>query len=109
MSKPCTGTIPRACADAFAEIRQSLGRIESIAQATHAQASKTNGRVADLFAADATRRAELVRLRTQLQEVRSRQSDQESLARTLLGAGWKISLILAGAVASLMGIRHLFQ
>ena len=108
MPSTCTRTIPRACADSFAEIRQALGRIEAIGQATHAQASKTNGHVADLFAADAHKRAELARLTTRLQELQARQAEQESLARTILAAGWKVSLMLAGAVASLLGIKHLF-
>jgi hypothetical protein len=65
--------------------------------------------VADLFAADAQRRTQLARQGVQLQELQARQSDQESLARTVLAAGWKISLMLAGAVASLLGIKHLFN
>ena len=106
---PCTDTIPRACAESFAEIRQALGRIEAIAQATHAQATRTNGSVGELFAAGSRQRTELARLEVRMEELGERQAQQESLARTVLAAGWKLSLMLAGVVASLLGIKHLFN
>ena len=109
MPSPCTDSIPRGCAESFAEIGQALGRIEAIAQATHEQAARTNGRVAELFEAAGRQRAELARLEVRVDELGDRQAEQASLTRTVLTAGWKLSLMLAGVVASLLGIKHLFS
>ncbi len=97
------------CADSFSQIHQSLGRIEAVTQSTHTQAAATNGRVEDLFAADSSRRAEMARLNTRMQELQNRLCDQESLARTVLTAGWKLSIMLAGTVGTLLGIRRLLN
>jgi len=104
--RSCRDSVPRLCAQAFAEIRQTLGRIQAITEATHAQAAKTNGYVADLFAAGAARTAELARLKAELQHVQARQREQDTLTQKVLTAGWRLAVMLAGIVASLLGIKQ---
>ena len=110
MSKEdCQDTIPRACAESFAAIRESLGRIESGVEATHAQAARTNGCVADLFASASRHSVEVARLQTQLHEVRDRQREADTFARKVLAAGWKVAVMLAGVVASILGFKQIIK
>ena len=67
---PCKDCVPRGCAEAFADIRQTLGQIKSVAEATHEQAARTNGHVTDLFTVTGRHTAEMVRL--DLQYIRQR-------------------------------------
>lgn len=105
----CGQTIPRACAESFADITGRLGEIKAIAQATHEQASRTNGRVAELFEQTASQASALARLGAEVTHLQVHQAEQEGLTRRVLSAGWRVALILAGAVASLLGLKHLVQ
>ncbi len=106
---PCRDCIPRSCAEAFADIRQTLGHIATVAEATHVQATRTNGRVAELFAVGSDHRSQLTRLETELDHLRLRQVAQDTLARRALTAGWRLAVMLAGVVASLLGFKHLIR
>ena len=105
----CRDCVPRGCAEAFADIRQTLGQIRSIAQATHEQAARTNGHVTDLFTVTGRHTAEMVRLETELRHVRAHQREQDTLTRKFLAAGWRVAVMLAGATASILGVKHLFR
>jgi len=107
--KHCEHIIPRACAESFADIRQSLGRLESVAEATHAQTTKTNECVGELFASASRHSVELARLQTQVHNIRDRQSEADTLARKVLAAGWKVAVMLAGVVASILGVRQIIN
>ncbi|NQU75845.1 MAG: hypothetical protein HQ546_05975 [Planctomycetes bacterium] len=103
----CLNSIPRACADLFADMRETLARIESLAKATHSQAAKTNGCAADLFSLVNKHTAELVHLETELKHFQTEQQEQATLAQKLLTAGWRLAVLLAGVVASILGLKHI--
>ncbi len=103
------GVMPRACAEAFGEIRQTLGEIRMLTEATHEQAAGTNGRVAELFRLVGGQAVGAAEVRMELKQVRDKQRQQDTLARKLLTAGWRLALMLAGTVASLLGVRQLLE
>ena len=107
--RPCHDSIPRACAEAFAGIRETLGRIESISKATHQQATETNGRVSQLFTSVGEHSVELATLTAEMNHVQAKQHQQDTLARKFLAAGWRLAVMLAGVVASILGLKQLLR
>jgi len=103
------GVMPRACAEVFGEIRQTLGAIRALAEATHEQVAQTNGQVAELFRLLGRQAVDAARVRAELKQVRDKQRQQDTLARKLLTTGWRLAVMLAGAVASLLGVRQLLK
>ncbi len=108
-SNRCHDTVPRQCAESFAAVRQALGQIQSVAEATHEQAARTDQQVARLFELRADDAGGLARLEVRLAHVDERQHRQDTLIRKLFAAGWRVAVALAGVVASVLGIKHLFK
>jgi hypothetical protein len=112
----CETNIPRSCSDAFGEIRESLARIEGKVEATHEQARRTNGHVAELFTKCAAAElhmarldGDVVRIDGDIESIEAAQDRDNERWAEILGYGWKVSLALAGVVASLAGVKHLFK
>lgn len=51
--------IPTYCSESFARIHQAIGELKKTAEATLIQATRTNGRVADLFERTSTQQTQL--------------------------------------------------
>jgi len=100
-------TVPQFWAEAIADIQERLGAIKATLDATHEQATKTNGHVDNLYKITGDHAVHIAGLETAQEDFGRRLNQYDSFALRALGYGWRVALCLAGFIGGLLGLKNL--